>query len=89
MAKTALRAAVFFRLMEVAGIEPASENLSALTSPITAGYYLFPSLRANRHARKSGSFMGSFRAAKLKRERSPPVDAGPSGGGKTEADGGF
>jgi len=42
--------------MEVAGIEPASENPSAKTSSIIVGYLKFPQQSASQQALSFGSF---------------------------------
>ena len=84
--------------MEVAGVEPASGNLSVKTSPITVGYQTFPRQGANQHAPCLSSFIGSFSAAKLRRKSTPHnrrrlpdlrVFGVPGGDPKVRADGRF
>ena len=53
--------------MEAPGIEPGSENLAEGNSTIIAGYLNFPSRKASRHDLRSGSFIKSSAAAKLRR----------------------
>jgi len=60
-----------FLIMEVAGIEPASENPLVKTSPITFGHLKFPRRGAGQQAPSFGSFIKSFYAAKLRRKSSP------------------
>ncbi len=61
--------------MELAGIEPASENSSIILSPITVYIYLFPLQSAYRQAHHIGSFIDFLQPQSLSRRVSHDFDA--------------
>ncbi|GEM_PF-3365050 len=67
---------VTYRVVEVRGVEPLSENLSTKTSPITVCYLTFPPTDVSRHTSALSSFINLFTAQSFAEKVPCLFDAG-------------